>query len=593
MKKLFILVFLFLSITTTANAGLKAVSNNAANLTGIIPTSTPPANPSVGATWLSSNLANMTVDPSPLAHIPLLGGITGQEPNVWYANGVYNLLYSSSSLMYSSCSGTKDPLTGFSAIGSTSGTTLTITAINSGSIQIGMIISFGGNNTTITSFGTGNGAIGTYTISGSVGTIASSTVLGSFWSNPVTVLGGGNGGVTDALAHSSIYIEGSTLYAYFVDTVTNAVGVATAPLSTPTVWIYQNQIVAGTGIGSGTSNGNPRVVLSLGTYYLFQEGLNFDTMPGDGLTDSWQEFECTSTSPLGPFTGCSQLFSLRSGPNSSESNVCIIQQNSTWIAYYHTQPWGRSLPSQIYVATNTNIATDSWIVQNNSSPLIKLSHSYEVDQVADPKLVQSPGGPWYVFFTAGDNTSGGLGFHIMGARLLPALMQWNGTQWINATTTYNNTPPIKNSSDYFFKQNIPFLSPSGVASTGSWALEAATVPGGYLRYNSSNAVNDALQWDIFLPAGTFNLDVYYQTSAAGGINTIKLSDGTNANFPISVGTIDTYSASPSVGHSTLSFILYGTESIRRRMRFQALTKNASSSGFTLADYGWTITRTDL
>lgn len=573
--------------------------NNVGNISGnITPTSTPPGSPAFGATWLSSNLAYMRTDPRPLAHVAVVRpSVNAQEPVVWLANNLYNMMFTSSGLEYTSCPVTSDPLASFNAVASINSATFTVTAVNSGTIQPGMIIDAGNNGTSILPYGTngttGTGGIGTYQLSVGIGTSSSQNRSGSFWSQPVTVIGNGQGGVNDAAAHSNIYIEGSTLYSYFVDTNTNAVDVATASITTPTVWTYQNQIVSGSGIGSGTTNGNPRVVKNGSIYYLFQEGLNFDTFPGEGLTDSWQEFECTSSSPLGPFTGCTELTSLRPGPNASESDMSIVQQNGIWMAYYHSQIWGRVLPSDIYVAANANIAADTWVPGNHRTALLKRTNNYEVDQTADPKLVQSPGGAWYMFYTAGDNTSGGQGFHIMAVPLLPTLMQWDGNEWVPADLGDNNAPPARNAQNIYFQENVPWLSPSGSSSAGTWNLETATVPGGYLRYNSSNAQNDSIQWDTFLPPGTYALTLNYQTGSTNAVFTIALSDGTNQNFPVAIGTLDAYSASPSTASNTLSFTIYGTETMRRRIRFLAATRNASSTGWTLADYGWTITKTDF
>lgn len=68
--------------------------------------------------------------------------------------------------------------------GSISGTTLTITAMTSGSFAPGMVISGSGvtANTTITAFGTGTGGAGTYTVSTSQ-TVASTTITGSPFTN--------------------------------------------------------------------------------------------------------------------------------------------------------------------------------------------------------------------------------------------------------------------------------------------------------------------------------------------------------------------------------------------------------------------------
>jgi hypothetical protein len=69
---------------------------------------------------------------------------------------------------------------GFSVTGSISGTTLTVSAVGSGTINVGDSISGTGvtGGTTITALGTGEGGIGTYTVSVSQ-TVSSTTITGS------------------------------------------------------------------------------------------------------------------------------------------------------------------------------------------------------------------------------------------------------------------------------------------------------------------------------------------------------------------------------------------------------------------------------
>ena len=69
----------------------------------------------------------------------------------------------------------------FVGTGSRSSTTLTISAVTSGSIYLGMQLwtSGGSNLGTVTAFGTGTGGTGTYTVTGS-GTLSSTTINGGF-----------------------------------------------------------------------------------------------------------------------------------------------------------------------------------------------------------------------------------------------------------------------------------------------------------------------------------------------------------------------------------------------------------------------------
>ena len=75
-----------------------------------------------------------------------------------------------------------------SVTGSISGTTLTVTAVGSGVLQVGQTLSGSGvtAGTKITAFGTGTGGNGTYTVSASQ-TVASTTITGA--GNPLVFAG--------------------------------------------------------------------------------------------------------------------------------------------------------------------------------------------------------------------------------------------------------------------------------------------------------------------------------------------------------------------------------------------------------------------
>lgn len=92
----------------------------------------------------------------------------------------------------------------FVVTGSISGTTLTVTAVTSGVIRVGNVITGSGisANTRITALGTGTGGTGTYTVNNSQ-TVASTTITSATaeWTVPagitrakVTVVAGGGGG---------------------------------------------------------------------------------------------------------------------------------------------------------------------------------------------------------------------------------------------------------------------------------------------------------------------------------------------------------------------------------------------------------------
>jgi len=141
--------------------------------------------------------------------------------------------------------------------GSISGTTLTVSAVTSGGIVLGDVIS--GTNVTagtyITAFLTGTGGAGTYTVSASQ-TVSSTTI---------TVLGS-TGDVALSLASTSNGYGTRTVYTSAVGT--GSISSTTMTISAVTQGVYAvGQTITGTGIGSGvtitalgTGNG------SVGTY---------------------------------------------------------------------------------------------------------------------------------------------------------------------------------------------------------------------------------------------------------------------------------------------------------------------------------------
>jgi hypothetical protein len=90
--------------------------------------------------------------------------------------------------------------------GSISGATLTVSAVSSGTIYLGMAISGTGvvSGTTITAFGTGTGGVGNYTVSTSQ-TVSSTTITASFSNTTVLVSISGNGAnVNDFVTFSGV-----------------------------------------------------------------------------------------------------------------------------------------------------------------------------------------------------------------------------------------------------------------------------------------------------------------------------------------------------------------------------------------------------
>lgn len=118
----------------------------------------------------------------------------------------------------------------------------------------------------------------------------------------------------------------------------------------------------------------------------------------------------------------------------------------------------------------------------------------------------------------------------------------------------------------------PWRDPT-TSTTGSWNLStsAGGADGYVIQQTGSPNQNDQRTWTVWFAAGTWRLDLFFSSLTSGGILTFKI-DG------VSVGTVDTYSASATannVGSVTGIVVTGGSHSVQMIIA----TKNGSSSGF--------------
>lgn len=187
--------------------------------------------------------------------------------------------------------------------GSISGTTLTVTAVASGTLSIGVVLSGTGvtSGTTITALGTGTGGTGTYTVSASQ-TVSSRTITAS------NSLGTGNyiesifefktvgGSITYLSSGNGQLFSGDTLtrltrkYVFGTDASGPAV-LSTQPTFTGNRWQWcalpEGSGAAAESYAFAVQNGNPMLVYREGAHsgpFVFQRvGTDYGTMPS-GVT---------------------------------------------------------------------------------------------------------------------------------------------------------------------------------------------------------------------------------------------------------------------------------------------------------------------
>ena len=506
-----------------------------------------PYPPATGQFWLSSSVTNMGVSPGAAYRNIIIGGAI--ESSVWIANGLYNMMCFDPAgyQAYAYCSLTADP-----------------------------------------------------------------TVKAN-WSGLTDVIGQGLGGYAGTPQHSWVMVDGNNLYCYFADTSNQYMWVATASISAPTVWTTQ---------GTQTSllpslhadNGNNAVVKYNNTYYMFLE--NVLSISGYNI---YQIGVFSSSSPTGPFTTLvNPLTSLRFNtggqpvPALGGPWVGFESGTGLFVMYMHCGAWGNAvLPSSIYRATipPSQLGTDNWTPADNGYAMMVCAGAYEIDQVADPFIVQGPSGTQYMFYEGGNNRNGL--FELSVVTLAPRLMQRSGPNWVPADAGADPNPPFISpylvwsfsaNAGQYPQGNGPYGLPANV---GTWLLDT-TAANGYLynalSYNSSAAQNDYISFDMSLAPGYWALTVMCHTGPAQGIITISFNNGSGATPPggiiydVPVGPtelLDCYSASDvyNVPKTIAGIQVGGTSTQRRRLVMQVATKNAASSGYGLGWHSFTMYRT--
>lgn len=96
-----------------------------------------------------------------------------------------------------------------------------------------------------------------------------------------------------------------------------------------------------------------------------------------------------------------------------------------------------------------------------------------------------------------------------------------------------------------------------------------------IKYNSPSAVNDEINWDVVLGAGTWTVEVMHDAGTDRGIVEVAL-DG------VAAGTIDGYAASAAQDVRTSIAAITVAESGKKRLRLKITGKNASSSNYIFA-----------
>lgn len=439
--------------------------------------------------------------------------------------------------------------------------------------------------------------------------LSSDPTVEANWSGLTRTIGQGLGGFAGHPQHSWVLVDGNNLYCYFADTSNQYIWCATANINSPTVWTTQGTQTSCVP-GLHYDNGNSCVIKYNGTYYMFLE--NVLSISGYNV---YQIGVLSSSSPLGPFTVLvNPLTSLRFNTGGQPVAACsgpwvgFEAGTGLFVMYMHAGAWGdATLPSSMYRATISpaQIGTDNWTPLDGGYPFMVCAGAYEIDQIADPFVIQIPNGVSYLFYESGNNRDGR--FNLSVATLQPRLMQKSGPNWVPADCGSDPNPPFISpylvwsfsaTAGQYPEGSGPYGAPANV---GTWTLDTTTAGMLYnaRSYNSTAALNDMISFDMSLAPGYWTLVLMCQTGPGQGIVSLEFNNGAGSggiiyDVPVSPNQlIDNYSASDTynVKQTITGIQIGGTSTQRRRMIFKVTGQNASSSGYGFGWHSWTMYRT--
>jgi hypothetical protein len=278
--------------------------------------------------------------------------------------------------------------------------------------------------------------------------------------------------------------------------------------------------------------------------------------------------------------------------------MSVYREDSQWVTVFHgaASPLV-SLPNDIYRAVNSgSITDDNWNIVDNGRPFIRRTHECEVDQAVDPVVCDGPSGELYEFHSGNQNrnlsTTGT--FWVMASRLYPSLSQdISGAQKIASAPT--DGQQAANAVPAMVFQDIAFLSPTGTACGGQWGvLPDPSALGGGVRQNVLGKVNEWIGFQRRLSGGTYSLRMLVETGPDMGKMTVDIIPGVINDSATKSVTFDLYSPTRQLNNSvSVSFTLGPEFDGPLWIRLKSVDKNASSSGYRIADQGWQLLRTDL
>lgn len=270
------------------------------------------------------------------------------------------------------------------------------------------------------------------------------------WTNLGQVLGNGFGGEASPAVHAGLYVEGTDLYAFYVNSNSSSTTlfVARSNMATPTVWAKLGAVLTKTGgVLNGLSGfGNSAVFKDTnGVYTLLFEGLFGSASDGwltgmaecasisgtytvvAGNLPSLSKAQVYGTTLAAPYPVPTNGF--LEGQRAFYSCGPVVYENGQYVQLFHggEVSSGDTTPqSEIYRATSKNKYL--WQVDLYGYPVHRRNdHRWEIDQCADIFPVNIDG-VWWGFWTAASNQNGR--FVVKMAPLSPTTKVYSGGVWV-------------------------------------------------------------------------------------------------------------------------------------------------------------------
>jgi len=249
------------------------------------------------------------------------------------------------------------------------------------------------------------------------------------WATAVSVLGAGNGGEASNAQQTYVMIEGTTIYAFYLQSgsaTTMRLAKAQMPTTVGTLPVFSQVGVVWT--TSGPVVGDSCCVIPYEGGYL---GIMYEN-----AVPMWARSAATTpeglvalpferiTTTLTAYTAVSLGFR----PGTRIARPQIFRENGVWILFGHMLSGIEFGQCNIYRYTSTDLGIPTnWTV--DPVRFLEQRHPLEVDQTVDFRLFYSKTGQAFAYWSGNNNRANGTSFNIMGVPCNEPIMAYDGSRW--------------------------------------------------------------------------------------------------------------------------------------------------------------------